>query len=319
MSAVSRLRVALAAAAALMVLTPAARAADRVAVLILPEPGTEPSLADNVTEVALARIAERQNLDLVGTVELRRRLQMEGQRPTRACLDKRACLGRVAVALGVARVVGGSVRAYADGRFLIHMTLTDVASGRVSGRFFRLVQSGVDQLIAAAQEGADDLFRVQEEPGRIRVESDPPRARVTIDELFVGTTPVISGTLVPGPHQVRVEKENRFPWHGSDTVKPATELEIKLTPRDLPERRTWPSYLVVGGLGASAVSIGLASVLGAMSQVEPDTTERGKVQQDLARRQRLATTANVVFGCGAALAALSATVFYVYRRDVLGD
>jgi hypothetical protein len=53
--------------------------------------------------------------------------------------------------------------------------------------------------------------------------------------------------------------------------------------------------------------------------VEPDTTERGKVQQDLARRQRLATTANVVFGCGAALAALSATVFYVYRRDVLGD
>src|SRR5262245_46162744 len=88
-----------------------ARGADRVAVLILPEPGTEPSLADNLTEIAIARIAEQQKVEMAGTAELRRRLGMEGQRPALGCLDDIACLGRVAVALGVAQVVGGSVRA----------------------------------------------------------------------------------------------------------------------------------------------------------------------------------------------------------------
>jgi hypothetical protein len=119
-------------AAIASIATPA-RAADRVAVLILPEPGTDPVLADNVTEVAIARVAERQQLEMVGTVELRRRLQMENQRPTLGCLDEIACLGRLAVALGVARVVDGSVRALEGGRFLLHMTLTEVTTGRVAG------------------------------------------------------------------------------------------------------------------------------------------------------------------------------------------
>jgi len=298
---------------------PGARAADRVAVLILPEPGTDAALADNVTEIVIARIAERHQLEMVGTVELRRRLQMEGQRPTPACIDDIACLGRIAVALGVARVVGGSVRAYPGDRFLIHMTITDVASGKVTGRFFRLVQSGVSQLIAAAQEGTDDLFRVRQEPGRIRVESDPGRARVTIDDLFVGTTPVLSSTLLPGPHRVRVEKENRFPWQEMVMVKPATELEIRLTAESLPMRRRWPTYVAFGGLGAAALSVGVGATFGALSQVEPDSGVRLRVQEDLGRRQDLATTANVLFGCGAALALFSSALLYLYRRDIFGE
>lgn len=304
---------------ALLLFAPEVRAADRVAVLILPEPGTDPSLADNVTELAIARIAERQSLEMVGTVELRRRLQMEGQRPTLACLDDLACLGRLAVALGVSRVVGGSLRAYSAERFLIHMTLTDVASGRVTGRFFRLVHNGIDQLIAAAREGTDELFRSRPEPGRIRVESDPARARVTIDDLFVGTTPALSGTLLPGPHVVRVEQENRFPWQDTVLVKPATELEIKLTPDNLPRRRRWPGYVAFGGLGAAALSAGLGGVLGAMSQVQPDSGVRLRVQEDLRRREGLATTANVLFGCAAAIGLASSGLLYVYRRDVFGD
>jgi hypothetical protein len=306
------------AALAVLAAAPAARAADRVAVLILPEPGTEPALADNVTEIVIARIAERQNLEMVGTVELRRRLQMEGRQPTLACLDDITCLGRLAVALGVARVVGGSVRAQPGGRFLVHMSLTDVASGRVIGRFFRLVE-GVDQLIGAARQGTDDLFRAREEPGRIRIESDPGRARVAVDDLFVGTTPVLVGSLLPGPHMVRVEKENRFPWQDVVMVKPATELEIKLTPESLPRRRLWPGYLAFGALGAAALSAGVGGVLGAMSQVEPDSAVRLRVQEDLSRRQGLATTANVLFASGATLALTSAILLYIYRRDVFGE
>src|SRR5262245_46825982 len=65
-------------AGALLAAAPA-RAADRVAVLILPESGTEPALADNLTEIAIARIAERQRVQLAGTVEFRRQLGLESQ------------------------------------------------------------------------------------------------------------------------------------------------------------------------------------------------------------------------------------------------
>jgi hypothetical protein len=65
--------------------------------------------------------------------------------------------------------------------------------------------------------------------------------------------------------------------------------------------------------------MGLAGVLGALSQVEPDTTVRLRVQQDLDRRQRLATTANILLGCGAAVALFSSTLLYIYRRDVFGE
>jgi hypothetical protein len=298
---------------------PAAPGKDRVAVLILAEPGTDPSLADNLTEIAIARIAERQKLEMAGTVELRRRLEMGGERPALGCLDEIACLGRVAVALGVSRVVGGTVKAQPGERYLLHLTLTDVTSGRVSGRFFRLVSNGVKDLISATQEGTDDLFRPRPEPGRIRVDSEPPRARVTIDELFVGTTPVLSPTLLPGPHRVRVERENHFPWQDVVTVKPATDLEIRLTPQNLPARRLWPRWAALGGMGAGAAAVGVGAGLGAMSQVEPDTTSRVRVQQDLARRQGLATSANVLFATGAALALCSVAILYLYRADVFGD
>jgi hypothetical protein len=313
------MKVALALALVLALPAGAARAADRVAVLILPEPGTDPALADNVTEVAIARIAERQRVEMAGTVELRRRLGAESERRALACLDDIACLGRVAVALGVQRVVGGSVRTLDSGRFLIHATLTDVQSGRVTGRFFRLVESGVEALIRASQEGMDDLFRAREEPGRIRVESEPPRARVTIDDLFVGTTPVLSGTLLPGPHDVRVEKEDRFPWQDRVVVRPSTELEIKLTPEHLPRRLTWPRYAGFGGLALATVALGGGALLGVMSQEEPSSNVRLVAQQELHHRERLATRANVLFASGAALALGALALLLIYQRDVFGD
>jgi hypothetical protein len=297
---------------------PAARAADRIAVLILAEPGTEVSMADNLTEIAIARIAQRRDTELTGTTEFRRRLGLESNDRALGCLSDLSCLGRVGVALGVRRAFAGTVRAE-EGRFLIHLTLTDIESGKVESRFFRLVQGGVKDLIKATQDGTDDLFRPRLEPGHIRVDSNPQRARVTIDDAFVGTTPVLSGALIPGRHLVHVEQANRFPWSSVVEVKAATDLEIKLQPEHLPPRRAWPKYVGFAGVGTALAAAGLGAVLGAMSRLEPTNGTRQALQEDLHRRERLATGANLFFATSVALAVASGTLLYVFRRDTFVD
>ncbi len=49
----------------------------------------------------------------------------------------------------------------------------------------------------------------------LRMEGAPPDARVTIDDLYVGTLDVVSArgvALPPGSHRVTVEAPGYFPW-----------------------------------------------------------------------------------------------------------
>jgi hypothetical protein len=285
--------------------------------LILPDPGTDAALADNLTEVAIARVAEARHGTLAGNSEFRRRLGMEPAQ-ARTCLDDIACLGRVGVALGVRRAVTGSVRAEAD-KYLVNLTLTDIESGKTVARFFRLVRGGLQDLMAATQEGVDDLFRKREEPGRVRVESIPDGARVLVDEMYVGTTPVISGPLVGGEHLIRLDREGYFPWKTTVKVLPGDELQIRVAERELERRRAWPGYLastgVIAGLAAGTVGV----TLGRLSQIEPSAGSRRTLQDDLEHRKDFARGANVAFVAGGALLAGALVVTILFARDVFGQ
>lgn len=293
-------------------------AGERLAVLILPARGTASSLADNLTEVVLARVADRRMGQVVGTAEFRRRLGMNGDSRASACLDDVACLGSVGVVLGVKRVVTGTVRAEAND-YLVNLVLTDLQSAKVVGRFFRHVHGTVDDLVAAVQEGTDELFRPRPEPGRLRIDSEPPGARVNVDGVYLGTTPMISGPLIPGSHPVRVEREGHFPWATSAQVAPGTDLEIKLMPWQMPRRRRWPGPVVAGALIGAGSSVGLGATLGTLSQVTPMGTTRRDVQDELNHQHALATSANVAFGAGAALALAALVIYVVYRKEDLDD
>src|SRR3954469_3980087 len=157
---------ALAAAASL----PAARAvaAEKQAVLVLATVEKDAELADNLTELIIARVAQRGGTDIAGKEEFRARLGVENERRAQACLDDIACLGRAAVSLGVRRIVAGSVGARGK-QFLFNLNLDNVETGKVENRVFRLVAGGVEDLIRAVQEGTDELFRPRIEPGKIQV------------------------------------------------------------------------------------------------------------------------------------------------------
>src|SRR6185312_14746661 len=57
----------------------------------------------------------------------------------------------------------------------------------------------------------------------IQVASEPPGARVSIDNAYLGVTPLLSGTLLAGTHAVRVEADGRFPWMSRVDVRPGGE------------------------------------------------------------------------------------------------
>jgi len=294
-----------------------ARAAEKLAVLILATAEKDAELADNLTEVLIARVARQGGFEIAGKEEFRGRLGVENERRTQACLDDIACLGRAAVSLGVRRIVAGSLGTRGK-QFLFNLNLDNVETGKIEARVFRLVEGGVEDLIRGVQEANDELFRPRVEPGKIQVDSAPPGARVSIDNAYLGLTPLISGTLLAGKHNVRVEADERFPWTSKVEVRPGQELQIKLKPDNLPVRRSWPPSVAYGTAGLAVASFAAAGFLGVLSQLQPTGATRAETQDDFDQKRRFALYANIGFGAGAALAVVSTFFFIHYRDDIFG-
>jgi hypothetical protein len=292
--------------------------AEAIGTIIIPTGEKDAALADNLTEVAMARIAETPGRTLVGAVELRRRIDAEGGHHVSACLEQPSCLGRIGVALGVTRLVTGAVRSD-ENRFFLSLNLTDLSTSRVQARFFRQVDGNLADLIRAVQDGVDELLNPKRAPGRLRVLSQPEGARVTVDDNYLGTTPLVSGDIAPGPHRVRVEMERRFPWKSTVEVSPGRSIDLALGPNDLRARRTWAPYVAYGtGVGA-ALGISTGAIFGTLAEVTPSGMTREEAQMDLGRRRTYGRIGTSLLVSSAVLAAVSAVVFFTHWRDIVGD
>ena len=303
--------------ASLFALPSPARAAEKIAVLVLATADKDSDLADNLTEVIIAYAAQHGGFEIAGKEEFRARLGVESERRTQACLDDVACLGRAGVSLGVRRIVAGSVGTRGK-QVLFNLVLDNVQDGKVEGRVFRLVEGGVENLIKAVQEAASELFRPRAEPGKIQVASEPAGARVAIDNAYLGVTPLISPTLVAGKYNVRVEATDRFPWTSRVEVRPGEELQIRLTPDNLPRRRRWPANAATLSAALAAGAFATGAFLGVLSQMQPNGDSRQAAMQDLDEKRSFARGANIAFGAGALLAAIAIYHFIRYRDDIFG-
>jgi hypothetical protein len=303
--------------AALLLAALPARAAEKMAVLVLATSESQGELADNVTEVVIGFVARHTHAEVAGKEEFRGRLGVTGDRQAQACIDDLSCLSRAAVSLGVRRIVAGHVGARGK-QYLFNLALNNVESGKVEGRVFRLVDGGIEDLIRIVQDASEELFRPRVEPGRIQVRSEPAGARVSIDHAYLGVTPLMSNTLLPGKHKVRVEVEGRFPWLSDVDVMPGQDLGITLGPANLPERRRWPARVAYGAAGLAGVSLAAGGFLGVLSQLNPTGATRADIQKDTDQKHKLAVGANAAFITGGALAVISLIHFIAYRDDIFG-
>ncbi len=297
--------------------TPALAQKEKIAVLVLATSERDTDLADNVTEMIIAAVARRGGVEIAGKEEFRTRLRLETEWKAQECLDDMSCLGRTAVLLGVRRIVAGSVGTRGK-QFLFTLGLNNVESGKVENRMFRLIEGGLEDLIRAINDSTGELFRPKVAPGRIQVSSGLVSARVAIDNAYLGVTPLISGTLLPGPHRVHVEADNRFSWMTTVDVGPGQELSINLSETNLPQRRLWPTRSVIGTSILAAASFAAGGFLGVLSQVNPAGETREAAQNDFRQKERLARGANGAFIAGGALTAIGAAIFALYSDDILG-
>jgi len=295
----------------------AARAAEKIAVLVVGTSEKDAELADNLTEVIIAHAAQHGGFEIAGKEEFRARLGVENERRAQSCLDDISCLGRAGVSLGVRRIVAGSVGTRGK-RYLFNLNLDNIQDGRVESRVFRLVEGGVEDLIRAVQEASTELFRPHVEPGKIQVASQPDGARVSIDNAYLGITPLISPTLLAGKHNVRVEADGRFPWTSRVEVLPGQELQIRLTPDNLPARRRFPTYGAYGGAALCVASLAAGGFLGVLSQLQPNGDSRAAAMADLDQKRKFAFAANVAFGASAVFGLVSLYYFIRYGDDVFG-
>ena len=294
-----------------------AHAGEKIAVLVLATSDKDADLADNLTEVIIAYAAQHGGFEIAGKEEFRARLGVESERRAQACVDDISCLGRAGVSLGVRRIVAGNVGTRGK-QVLFSLNLDNVQDGKVESRVFRLVEGGVENLIKAVQEASSELFKPRVEPGKISVASEPEGARVAIDNAYLGITPLISPTLVSGKHNVRVEATERFPWTSRVEVRPGEELQIKLTPDNLPRRRQWPANTAYAATGLAVVALAAGTFLGVISQLQPNGESRQAAMQDLEQKKSFARAANISFIVSGALGAVALFHFIRYQDDIFG-
>jgi hypothetical protein len=306
-----------AALTALPLARPAAAAGrNKIAALVLGA-GAEAELADNLTEVLIARIAKSGDFEIVGKEEFRSRLGVTEERRTIACIEDPACVGRAGAALGVTKVLAGTVgRRGAD--YVFSLSLYDLETARTENQTFKLVSGGVPALIAAVSEAAIKIFERRPELGDVRVTATTPGAHVYVDDAFVGTTPVRSPRLESGRHRLRVEAEGHLGWARAIDVPAGRTLDIELGAQALPAQRTWPRYLAWVTFGAAIAAAGAGGFLGVLSQEAPTGSTRREQLADVDHKDTQASIANVLFAGAGALAITSGVTFIAFRRDIFG-
>jgi len=141
-----------------------AAARERLAVLVVAKQA--PELEDDLTEIVIAKLAERRDRELVGMRELRGRLgdilPAEG---LGACVDVPACLARLGAVAEAAEAVIAKVSPRSDG-YLLDLALIDTRNGRSEARASTAVAPGFAQLVTALRASIDEVFASKREEPR---------------------------------------------------------------------------------------------------------------------------------------------------------
>jgi hypothetical protein len=227
---------------------------ERLAVLVVVD--QDPELSDNLTEVAISKLAERRDRRLVGWRELHAQLSdvLEGKRIS-DCLERSEC------------------RRLGD-QFAVRMVLVNTNSGVRDAEFSETVTGDLPAVISAVRKGADIAYTPKQATVRLEVPLRP-----------IGETAAIPATRAP-PLAAVEPAPRRARWAGPlgyvtgglavvslsaavvtgslATANPAgstrAEAQTDLDRRDEYARIANGLYLAAGALAASAVVLLLSQL-----------------------------------------------------------
>jgi hypothetical protein len=262
-----------------------ASARERLAVLIVADHA--PELADDLTEIVIADLAERRDRELVGMRELRSRL-VDVLPPERlgACVDDPACLARLGAAAGAAEAVIVKVSPRSDG-YLLDLALTNTRTGKSEARVSTAVAPGFGALVGALRAGLGELYAPRLADAR------PPPA-VASDAGALAAAPIATVPAIATPSAI------------------ARGTGPRRVPRLIP-------YAGAAATALAAVSFSAAAVIGTIATQDPSGATRAMAQSDLDRRESYATTANTLLAAGGILAIAAGAAFAWWWHGTRGN
>lgn len=252
---------------------PQAHAQERLAVIIAA--ADDRALSDNLTEVAIARVAARGGHQLVGLEELREQLEsieVIKNFGIAACMKQKTCLTELGRVADVHRALLGNVVKDASG-FGLDVVLFDTDTGEALAQATHQSELDSQRLIDALDRGIKAVLTI---PSRPAQQSTPVRATIQ---------------LVP-----------QAPRPPQTAHPPAVHV---VEPAPVPKS----IYVAYGTAALGAASFAAAYFTGQVATGDPTGATRADAQSDYERRQNYARATNGLLIAGAALSAVSATAF----------
>jgi len=236
-------------------------------------------LADNLADVAISRLAGAPDRELVGTREIRDKLQAIAGQGAESCFERRECLAALAEAVSVQRVMTGRVQR-SNGQFTIDLTFFDLRrstapitlhreSPETLPDLIRMTQDAVVALVAASEEKAP-----KSDEGPARPIAPPPSLLLTPPIARADTKAAMATAPAPAP-----------PDH------PASRAE---------------SYLLYASAAAAVISFAAAAIAGTIAGGDLQGADRRAKQLDLIRREAYAEAADGLVAAGFIASGLTA-------------
>ena len=231
------------------------------AVFDLGASGVAQETSRNLTQVLSSAIKAMGGTTVISSEDVDAMLQLSETKAKMGCLDDTSCIAEIGGALGVEKLVVGSVGKLGES-FVVSLRLIDTRHVTVDNRFTESFVGAEDQLIGAVRFAARKLLGVEGDgKGQLAVSASEIEADVTLDDKPAGMLPCPPiADLLPGQHRLRIEKPGFLLWQSDVYVDPigTTAVWASLTEAPSPWYKKWWVWTIVGVVAAAG---GTAAVL----------------------------------------------------------
>lgn len=178
----------------------------KLAVLDIEPKGVDKATAETVTDLIAVALKKLGVFDVISRADIQQMLSFEESKQLVGCTSSSGCVAELGGALGVAKVVSGSIGKLGSA-YVLNLALSDTKSAKVIERESRDAMSE-EALVQAAEHGSRFLVRslLEGRQGELLLRVSEAGADIEVDGKLVGVSPAPRMKMASGPHTVRVSK-----------------------------------------------------------------------------------------------------------------
>jgi TolB-like protein len=227
--------------------------------------GITTDVAVNLTQVLAAEIKRIEGTRVISRDDIASMLALESKKDALGCSDSVTCLAEIGGALGVDKLVVGSVGKI-ESSFVVSLRMIDAKRSVVDNRVTETFQGQTEQLLPAVRAtGRRLLGVVPKDAGGLTIATNELQADIYVNDKSIGVSPLPPlRALPPGKHNLRLKKAGFADWRSDIFVEPGemTALWAPIVGLPTPWYKTWWFWTIAGGVVAGAAIATTVVVLG---------------------------------------------------------